>query len=96
MNTRTRVAAVAALAVGTLFATTTVAAATEQSEYFCVIANNVNYRTGPGIEYPSLGQVNYGQGFNENAYQSTWWRGTLWGGPSNVWIKRDFLGWCQR
>jgi uncharacterized protein YraI len=96
MQTRAKAMIGAAMVAGSLLATASVAQATEADEYFCVIANNVNYRTGPGVQYPSLGQVNYGQGFNTNAYDTGWWEGTMWGGPSHVWIHRDYLGFCPR
>ncbi|WP_125494186.1 hypothetical protein [Streptomyces sp. WAC 04229] len=41
----------------------------EQQTCF-VTANNVDFRSGPGTNYP--------------------W-GTLWGGPSDVWIHSDYL-----
>ncbi|WP_215545051.1 hypothetical protein [Amycolatopsis sp. CA-230715] len=59
----------------------------------------MNYRTGPGTRYPSLGHVNHGQGiwitggtWGNNPVDGLWWdAGNLWGGANNVWIRRDFL-----
>lgn len=56
-----------------------------------VTANNVNFRSGPGINYPSLGQVHAGQGFDTVELSGDWFRGNLWGGPSNVWIHASYL-----
>ncbi|MFI7345295.1 SH3 domain-containing protein [Streptomyces sp. NPDC049936] len=62
----------------------------EQQTCF-VTENNVNFRSGPGTNYPSLGQVHRGQGFDVVEYSDHWFRGTLWGGPSDVWIHSDYL-----
>ncbi|AKZ53344.1 conserved exported protein of unknown function [Streptomyces ambofaciens ATCC 23877] len=56
-----------------------------------VTENNVNFRSGPGTNYPSLGQVHRGQGFDVAELSGDWFKGTLWGGPSNVWIHWAYL-----
>ncbi|MFD7665097.1 hypothetical protein [Streptomyces sp. NPDC059788] len=62
--------------------------------------NNVNYRTGPGVNYTSRGQVHKGQGFDitggrwgDNPADGIWWNeGTFWGGDGNrYWVRRDFM-----
>ncbi len=53
--------------------------------------NNVNFRTGPGTNYPSLGQVHRGQGFDVTSWAGPWFKGNLWGGPRNVWIHGQYL-----
>ncbi|MEW2267583.1 SH3 domain-containing protein [Streptomyces sp. NPDC047853] len=49
------------------------------------------FRSGPGTNYPSLGQVHRGQGFDVVELSGDWFKGTLWGGPSNVWIHWAYL-----
>ncbi|MFC9619954.1 SH3 domain-containing protein [Streptomyces sp. NPDC056930] len=53
--------------------------------------NGVNFRGGPGSEYPVLGQVNRGQNLNYRGRQGNWVMGDLWGGPTGVWIHTAYL-----
>ncbi|MFD9598959.1 SH3 domain-containing protein [Streptomyces sp. NBC_01224] len=53
--------------------------------------NGVNFRGGPGSEYPVLGQVNRGQNLNYRGRQGNWIMGDLWGGPTGVWIHAAYL-----
>ncbi|AXE81059.1 SH3 domain-containing protein [Streptomyces atratus] len=53
--------------------------------------NGVNFRGGPGSEYPVLGQVNQGQNLNYRGRQGNWIMGDLWGGPTGVWIHVAYL-----
>ncbi|MFE7110190.1 SH3 domain-containing protein [Streptomyces sp. NPDC057575] len=53
--------------------------------------NGVNFRGGPGSEYPVLGQVNRGQKLNARGQQGDWVMGDLWGGPTGVWIHVAYL-----
>lgn len=58
-----------------------------------VNADGVRYRACPET-CPALGQVNRGQKFDvfrSGGPDLTWANGNLWGGPSNVWIRWDFL-----
>ena len=48
--------------------------------------NGVNFRGGPGSQYPVLGQVNRGQNLNYRGRTGDWIMGDLWGGPTGVWI----------
>ncbi|HEY3556975.1 MAG TPA: hypothetical protein VGL05_05920 [Kribbella sp.] len=71
--------------------TTTASAATDDIGVNCFITeNNVNYRSGPGTQYPSYGQVNKGQGFYMYKYSGQWFYGDLWGGRKGVWIYQDY------
>lgn len=51
----------------------------------------MNFRGGPGNEYPVLGQVNRGQNLNRRGQQGNWVMGDLWGGPTGVWIHVAYL-----
>lgn len=62
--------------------------------YTCVIGDRVHFRSGPGTNFPSLGQVNRGQGFNITGSSGNWRQGNLWGGPTGVWISNTYLGTC--
>ncbi|MFD0022274.1 SH3 domain-containing protein [Streptomyces sp. NPDC058382] len=53
--------------------------------------NGVNFRGGPGTDYPVLGQVNKGQNLNYRGQQGNWVMGDLWGGPTGVWIHVAYL-----
>ncbi|MEV6166380.1 SH3 domain-containing protein [Streptomyces sp. NPDC052052] len=53
--------------------------------------NGVNFRGGPGTDYPVLGQVNRGQNLNYRGAQGNWVMGDLWGGPTGVWIHVAYL-----
>ena len=89
-----------ALAAGVFALTATVTSATTASASTaspddigvnCFITeNNVNYRSGPGTNYPSFGQVNKGQGFWVYGNTGRWLHGNLWGGRAGVWIYADY------
>ncbi|MEU1468223.1 SH3 domain-containing protein [Streptomyces sp. NPDC005761] len=53
--------------------------------------NGVNFRGGPGTDYPVLGQVNQGQNLDYRGQQGNWVMGDLWGGPTGVWIHVAYL-----
>ncbi|WP_112248356.1 SH3 domain-containing protein [Kribbella monticola] len=54
--------------------------------------NNVNYRSGPGTQYPSYGQVHAGQPFDGRMSTSGGWiLGNLPGIRNNVWILGDYV-----
>lgn len=53
--------------------------------------NGVNFRGGPGTDYPVLGQVNRGQNLDYRGQQGNWVMGNLWGGPTGVWIHVAYL-----
>ncbi|MFD8686182.1 SH3 domain-containing protein [Streptomyces sp. NPDC059651] len=53
--------------------------------------NGVNFRGGPGTDYPVLGQVNRGQNLDYRGQQGNWVMGDLWGGPTGVWIHVAYL-----
>ncbi|MFH8750406.1 SH3 domain-containing protein [Streptomyces rimosus] len=53
--------------------------------------NGVNYRGGPGTNYPVLGQVNKGQKMNAKGREGSWVMGDLWGGRTGVWIHVAYL-----
>jgi uncharacterized protein YraI len=66
-----------------------------------VDANNVNYRTGPGTQYPSLGQVNNGFAFPSNgavqnpANPSDFWETYVRPGRSTAYISTQFVSYCE-
>ncbi|WP_149547052.1 SH3 domain-containing protein [Streptomyces marokkonensis] len=53
--------------------------------------NGVNFRGGPGTEYPVLGQVNRGQQFDARGQQGDWVMGDVVGGRTGVWIHVAYL-----
>ncbi|MFD4035377.1 SH3 domain-containing protein [Streptomyces sp. NPDC058637] len=53
--------------------------------------NGVNFRGGPGTDYPVLGQVNRGQNLDARGQQGDWVMGDLWGGRTGVWIHVAYL-----
>ncbi|MER5741642.1 SH3 domain-containing protein [Streptomyces sp. NPDC002225] len=53
--------------------------------------NGVNFRGGPGENFPVLGKVNRGQNINARGQQGNWIMGDLWGGPTGVWIHVAYL-----
>ncbi|WP_327708114.1 SH3 domain-containing protein [Streptomyces sp. NBC_00464] len=53
--------------------------------------NGVNFRGGPGTDYPVLGQVNRGQNLDARGQEGSWVMGDLWGGPTGVWIHVAYL-----
>jgi hypothetical protein len=68
--------------------------------YTCVTADGVQYRTGPGLRYPTAGLTYRGQRFTEadgiadTKEQITWTGGTLQGPGPEVWIDSAYLGPC--
>ncbi|MDJ1134862.1 SH3 domain-containing protein [Streptomyces iconiensis] len=56
-----------------------------------VIDNGVNYRGGPGPQYPVLGKVNRGQKLNLKGVQGNWVHGDLWGGRTGIWIHKAYV-----
>ncbi|MFE7039078.1 SH3 domain-containing protein [Streptomyces atratus] len=67
-------------------------AAAQAPAAVCTVNDNgVNFRGGPGSEYPVLGQVNQGQNLNYRGRQGNWIMGDLWGGPTGVWIHVAYL-----
>ncbi|MFH8404267.1 SH3 domain-containing protein [Streptomyces sp. NPDC018019] len=98
--------AVATAATGTLVATTGAAHAAAQPERaaaashaarqaaapVCTVNDNgVNFRGGPGENFPVLGKVNAGQKMNARGRQGNWIMGDLWGGRTGVWIHVAYL-----
>jgi len=99
--------AVAAATVGAVAATTgsaqasapaakaAPAAAQQVKAHVCTVNDNgVNFRGGPGPEYPVLGQVNRGQNMDLLGSQGNWVHGNLWGGQTGVWIHTAYLDNC--
>ncbi|MGW7362865.1 SH3 domain-containing protein [Streptomyces sp. NPDC054841] len=67
-------------------------AAPQQAHQTCFVNDNgVNYRGGPGTDYPVLGQVDKGQGFEARGQEGNWVMGDLWGGRTGVWIHVAYL-----
>ncbi|MEW1679499.1 SH3 domain-containing protein [Streptomyces noursei] len=53
--------------------------------------NGVNFRGGPGVQFPVLGTVNRGQKLNYRGRTGDWIMGDLWGGTTGVWIYVAYL-----
>ncbi|MFJ4921346.1 SH3 domain-containing protein [Streptomyces sp. NPDC088725] len=53
--------------------------------------NGVNYRGGPGENYPVFGTVNKGQNLDYLGREGNWVKGNLWGGRTGVWIHVSYL-----
>ncbi|MFD4759464.1 SH3 domain-containing protein [Streptomyces sp. NPDC058439] len=53
--------------------------------------NGVDFRLGPGNDYPVPGRANRGQHLNFRGRQGNCVMGDLWGGPTGVWIHMAFL-----
>ncbi|MDI3403929.1 SH3 domain-containing protein [Streptomyces cavernicola] len=71
------------------------AAAQEAKARVCTVNDNgVNFRGGPGPEYPVLGKVNRGQNMDLLGTQGNWVHGNLWGGHTGVWIHTAYLDNC--
>jgi uncharacterized protein YgiM (DUF1202 family) len=94
-----RTAAIAGIAsTGLAAAAPTAGAAPSSEQYYftcTVTTDGVNFRTGPGTQYRSLGVVNRGQKMDvfhneQNPVDGWWQQGDLWGGPKGVWIRQDF------
>ncbi|MFH8344518.1 SH3 domain-containing protein [Streptomyces sp. NPDC018045] len=98
--------AVATAATGALVATTGAAHATARTQgaaapshaarqaaaRVCTVNDNgVNFRGGPGENFPVLGKVNAGQKLNMRGQQGNWVMGDLWGGRTGVWIHVAYL-----
>ncbi|MFS8200534.1 SH3 domain-containing protein [Streptomyces sp. CWNU-52B] len=66
--------------------------AVERAVVVCTVNDDrVNYRGGPGTQYPVLGQVNRGHRFHWRATEGEWRMGDLEGGRTGVWIHRAYL-----
>ncbi|MFM9373629.1 SH3 domain-containing protein [Streptomyces sp. Da 82-17] len=71
------------------------AAAQQAKAVVCTVNDNgVNFRGGPGPEYPVLGKVNRGQKMDALGSQGNWVHGNLWGGHTGVWIHTAYLDGC--
>lgn len=91
-------AAVLALAGGTVASAAPTAQPTARSapsaaiDLVCTVNDNgVNYRSGPGSQYPVMGTVNKGQKMNARGQEGSWVMGDLWGGRTGVWIHVAYL-----
>lgn len=73
-------------------AATAPAALRAAPQLVCTVNDNgVNFRGGPGTNYPVLGTVNRGQNINARGQEGNWLMGDLWGGPTGVWIHVAYL-----
>ncbi|MCO1574582.1 hypothetical protein M8C13_02270 [Crossiella sp. SN42] len=90
----------AAPAVASPEAGTAVRAGTEQQRANCFVRfNQTTVRWGPGDAHRFVTLVNAGQGLVYKGWSRAtapvsnelWYKGDLWGGWSNVWIKADKL-----
>ncbi|MFB7916450.1 SH3 domain-containing protein [Streptomyces sp. NPDC056061] len=99
MKKMTPAAAVLAAGLGLAFGpaaqavqTPAAARAVQAPAAVCTVNDNrVNFRGGPGENYPVLGQVNKGQNLDKRGTQGNWVMGNLWGGPTGVWIHVAYL-----
>ncbi|MFD8522235.1 SH3 domain-containing protein [Streptomyces capillispiralis] len=63
-----------------------------QQAFVCTVNDDrVNFRGGPGTQYPVLGQVNRGQQFTYRNQEGEWVMGDLVGGRTGVWIHYAYL-----
>lgn len=53
--------------------------------------DSVNYRAGPGPDYPVFGTVDRGQNLTYRGQTGDWVMGDLWGGRTGVWIYIAYL-----
>ncbi|MFJ8751880.1 SH3 domain-containing protein [Streptomyces sp. NPDC102441] len=82
----------ASYAVQTVAQSSVAAPAVAAPQLVCTVNDNgVNFRGGPGTDYPVLGSVNRGQNLNYRGQQGNWVMGDLWGGPTGVWIHVAYL-----
>ncbi|MEU3253630.1 SH3 domain-containing protein [Streptomyces sp. NPDC006997] len=71
------------------------AATAERQVIVCTVNDDrVNFRGGPGTNYPVLGQVNRGQQLHYRERQNEWVMGDLVGGRTGVWIHDAYLDGC--
>ncbi|NBE52098.1 SH3 domain-containing protein [Streptomyces boluensis] len=71
------------------------AAVQQVQAHVCTVNDNgVNFRGGPGPEYPVLGKVDRGQNMDLIGTQGNWVHGNLWGGHTGVWIHTAYLDNC--
>ncbi|MGC0418205.1 SH3 domain-containing protein [Embleya sp. AB8] len=71
------------------------APASQALNLVCTVNDNgVNFRGGPGTNYPVLGVVNQGQNLDYRGRTGDWIFGNLWGGPTGVWIYVAYLNNC--
>ncbi|KAH7043679.1 hypothetical protein BKA57DRAFT_470385 [Linnemannia elongata] len=87
MLTRT----IAALSLIAAAATSVIAAPAATASVCTVNDDGVNYRGGPGPNYPVFGTVNKGQNLNYRGRTGDWIMGDLWGGRTGVWIYTAYL-----
>ncbi|MFF9203812.1 SH3 domain-containing protein [Streptomyces sp. NPDC014986] len=66
-------------------------AAGQQAHICTVNDDGVNFRGGPGTQYPVLGRVNRGQQLVYRAQEERWIMGDLVGGRTGVWIHDAYL-----
>ncbi|GAA3749991.1 SH3 domain-containing protein [Streptomyces tremellae] len=79
--------AAASSAAGPVRTLPAAAAGHQAAAVTCTVNDNgVNYRGGPGENYPVFGKVNRGQKINVRGRQGNWYMGDLWGGRTGVWI----------
>ncbi|MET8829379.1 SH3 domain-containing protein [Streptomyces sp. NPDC004610] len=68
------------------------ARAADQQGMICTVTENgVNFRGGPGTQYPVLGQVNAGRQLIERSQDGNWIMGDVVNGRSGVWIHSAYL-----
>ncbi|KAG0298503.1 hypothetical protein BGZ97_004029 [Linnemannia gamsii] len=69
-----------------------VAAASAAAAGVCTVNDNgVNFRGGPGTNFPVLGTVNKGQNLNYRGRTGDWIFGDLWGGSTGIWIYTAYV-----
>ncbi|MGW2385434.1 SH3 domain-containing protein [Streptomyces sp. NPDC001658] len=63
-----------------------------RQDLVCTVNDDgVNFRGGPGTNYPVLGKVNRGDQLIYRDYDGRWIIGDLVGGPTGVWIYDSYL-----
>lgn len=63
-----------------------------RQDLICTVNDDgVNFRGGPGTNYPVLGKVNRGDQLIYRDYDGRWVMGDLVGGPTGVWIYDSYL-----
>lgn len=93
------IAAISALTVGA-FGVAAGYSASAAPQYTCVTAGGAQYRTGPGLRYPTIGLSDRGQQFTksdtvvDSKEQITWAGGTRQGAGPEVWLDAGYLGGC--
>ncbi|KAF8945188.1 hypothetical protein BGZ47_003105 [Haplosporangium gracile] len=73
-------------------AATSAIAAPAAANLVCTVNDDgVNFRGGPGTNFPVLGSVNRGQNLNYRGRTGDWVFGDLWGGNTGIWIYTAYL-----